>query len=92
MTNLNKDLEAFKSYTYNDKVKKVLNLIEIIKDGIEDLEYVYKKVSSEELEENIIIDMYQTLLELIIYQENLDTKNEQIKITQIRTKINNYLV
>ena len=92
MMNFKSEMKKYHSLSNEDKLKKVINLLKIIKDKDKGINETYELLTtSKNLPIAMIDDIYQVLLEVMIYQQWLNQKKSNKKINEINNKLHNYL-
>ena len=86
------EMKKYKSLSLEDRQKKVINLLKVIKDRNENLTNTYNIVTeNKNLPVHMIDDLYKVLLEAIIYQQWLNQKASNDKISVINNSLHSHL-
>ena len=85
------EMKKYLSLSDENKLKKVLNLLELIKEKNKSLSEKYDKLSSWKYSIKIINKIYKVLLEAMIYQQSLNEKKDKQKYIKINNSLNYYL-
>ena len=86
------EMKKYKSLSLEDRQKKVINLLKVIKDRNENLTNTYNIVTeNKNLPVHMIDDLYKVLLEAIIYQQWLNQKASNDKISVINNSLYSHL-
>lgn len=89
---LNTELEKYKILWYKEKKDATLEILEIIKEWNNDLEYTYNTIKEyDSIEVEIIDDLYKLLMEWLIFQEHLNNKASTLKISNIKKDLENII-
>lgn len=86
------EMKKYKSLSPENRQKKVINLLKVIKDRNESLTKTYNILATNKnLPVKMIDDLYKVLLEAMIYQQWLSQKASNEKINEINNSLNSHL-